>query len=75
MPLPNWPIRDKKATTVAKGLVENVIFRLGTPHTLLTDNGKEFDNELSHEIWRILGVNKRHTTPYMPSSDGAIDAL
>src|SRR5664279_6588899 len=31
-----WPIRNKKATTVAKGLVENVILRLGTPYTVLT---------------------------------------
>ena len=58
-----WPIRDKKATTVAKGLVEHVILHLGTPYIILTDNGKEFENELSNEIWRILGVNKRHTSP------------
>ena len=68
-----WPIRNKKATTVAKGLVENVILRLGTPYTILTDNGKEFDNELSHEIWRILGVDKRRTTPYFPAGNGGIE--
>jgi transposase InsO family protein len=58
---------------VAKGLVEHVILRLGTPYTILTDNGKEFENELSQEIWRILGVNKKHTTPYFPASDGAVE--
>ena len=68
-----WPIRDKKATTVARGLVENVILRLGTPYTILTDNGKEFDNELSHEIWRILGVDKRRTTAYSPACNGGIE--
>jgi len=68
-----WPIRDKKATTVAKGLVESVVLPLGSPYMVLTDNGKEFDNELSDEIWRILGVNKRHTTPYAAWVNGAIE--
>jgi len=68
-----WPIRDKKATTVAKGLVERVILPLGTPYSILTDNGKEFDNELCQEIWRILGVDKRHTTPYYPACNGQIE--
>ena len=35
-----WPIKDKEATTVAKGLVERVILNLGTPYSILTDNGK-----------------------------------
>jgi len=37
-----WPIRDKKATTVAKGLMERVVLPLGAPRMLLTDNGREF---------------------------------
>ena len=44
-----WPIRDKKATTVARGLMERVILPLGSFRALLTDNGKEFENELCHE--------------------------
>jgi len=31
-----WPIRDKKATTVAKGLMERVVLPLGAPRMLLT---------------------------------------
>jgi transposase InsO family protein len=68
-----WPIRDKRAITVAKGLVERVIIPLGTPHIILTDNGKEFENELWHEICRILGVNKQRTTTYHPACNGAIE--
>jgi len=68
-----WPIRDKKATTIAKGLVERVLLTMGTPFSILTDNGKEFQNELCSEIWRILGVDKRHTTTYYPACNGAIE--
>ena len=68
-----WPIRDKKATTVAKGLVEHVIIPLGTPYMILTDNGKEFENELWHEICRILGITKQRTTTYHPACNGAIE--
>ena len=57
------PIRDK-ATTVAKGLVENVIIPLGCPNMVLSDNGKEFEKELWHEICRTLGVVKQRTSPH-----------
>ena len=68
-----WPIRDKRATTIAKGLVERVLLPMGTPFSILTDNGKEFQNELCSEIWRILGVDKRHTTVYYPACNRAIE--
>ena len=68
-----WPIRDKKATTVAKGLVEHVILPLGAPHLALSDNGKEFDNEVWREVCRLLGITKQRTTPYHPACNGVIE--
>jgi len=50
-----WPIRDKKATTVARGLMERVILPLVSFRELLTDSGKEFENELCHELCRLMG--------------------
>ena len=67
-----WPVRDKKATTVAKGLVENVIIPLGAPNMVLSDNGKEFENEHWHEVCRILGVGKQRTSLYYPACNGGI---
>ena len=67
------PIRDKKATTVAKVLVERVILPFGSPNNILTDNGKEFENELWHEICRVLEINKQKTTTYHPACNGAIE--
>ena len=68
-----WPIRDKRAVTVARGLVERVFLPFGASTTLLTDNGKEFQNELLQEVCRLLGVDQRHTTAYHPACNGAAE--
>ena len=68
-----WPIRDKKAITVAKGIVEHVFLPFGISSMLLTDNGREFANELLQEICRILGIVKQNTSPYHPACNGAIE--
>jgi len=68
-----WPIRDKKATTVAIGLMERVILPLCSFRELLTDNGKEFENELCHELCRLMGIEKLRTTFYTPQCNGGIE--
>ena len=68
-----WPIRDKRATTVARGIVEHAFMPDGVCSYLLTDNGSEFENEFLREICKILGVAKQHTTPYNPACNGAVE--
>jgi len=64
-----WPIRDKKVTTVARVFMERVILPLGSLRELLTDNGKEFENELCHELCRLMGIEKLRT----PQCNGGIE--
>ena len=40
--------------------------RMGLPQVILSDNGTEFDNRINSEMFRILGVKRRFTTPYHP---------
>jgi len=68
-----WPIRDNKATTVAKGLMERIILPLGAPQMLFTDNGKEFENELCHELCQLMGIEKQRTTFYTPQCNGGVE--
>ena len=68
-----WPIRDKRTITIARGLAEKVILPYGTPRLLLSDNGKEFENELCHELCRLLGIEKQRTTFYSPQCNGSIE--
>ena len=66
-----WPIRYKKAATVAKELMERVVLPLCVPRMLLTDNGREFENELCNELCRLMGIEKQKTTCYTPSAMAA----
>lgn len=65
-----FAVPNLKAITVAKVFVEEVIRRHGVPKRLLTDQGKEFNNELIKEVCSLLGVKKVFTTPYHPQTDG-----
>ena len=40
--------------------------RMGLPHVILSDNGKEFNNNLDKSLATLLGIQRRLTTPYHP---------
>ena len=53
--------------------MERVILPLGSFRELLTDSGKEFENELCHELRRVIGIEKLRTTFYAPQCNGGIE--
>ena len=67
------PLRNKEAVTVARALVDVVLSRFGVPLQILSDNGKEFENNLMHELCDLLGINKIKTTVYKASTNGAAE--
>lgn len=68
-------IKDGKATSVAKFLMENIINRHGCPRTILSDRGQVFKSELVTELQLILGIRKNQTTSYHPSCNGLTERL
>ena len=66
---------NKEAHTVAKALVDNVFTRLGCVSHLISDQGKEFDNELMIRLCELLDIDKSRTTAYKPSSNGVCERL
>ena len=40
---------------------------------MLTDNGKEFNNELCQELCRLMGIERQNTTPYYPQYNGNVE--
>ena len=66
-----YPIRDHKATTVARVLLDNGFTRLGMP-AYITDQGAEFEDELYTELCKSLSVSKLRTNPYRPSTNGMV---
>ena len=44
--------------------------RMGCPETLITDQGREFVNELSFELYSITNTEHHITSAYHPQSNG-----
>ena len=57
---------NKEAPTVARAIFERWICRFGCPIEFTSDNGKEFCNELTKELFKLLQIKHSHTTPYHP---------
>lgn len=68
-----YPLPNQEAKTVARVLVEEWVCRYGTPRSLHSDQGRNFESNLFGELCRLLGINKTRTTPYQPQSDGMIE--
>ena len=67
------PIHDMTAETVAKALVHHWISRYGTPSTVSTDRGRQFESHLFRELNNLLGSTRTRTTAYHPAANGIIE--
>ena len=63
------PIPDKSAETVARAMNERWFYRNSPMDVLVTDNGKEFDNETVKQLCNNFGVKHRFTSPYHPQTN------
>ncbi|CAI5659742.1 unnamed protein product [Oreochromis niloticus] len=64
-----FPTKDQKASTVAKVLLEKYFVHYGLPQRMHSDQGRDFESRLVHEVLSSLGVKKSRTTPYHPQGD------
>ena len=60
---------DQKASTVAPLLVSRIFSRFGPPAVLHSDQGRNFESTLLHEICNFMGITKTRTTSYHPQCD------
>ena len=70
-----FPLPNQEATTVANKLVDEVFLRFSIPEQLHTDQGRQFESQLLHEVCKLLNIHKTRTTPYHPQSDGLVERL
>ena len=78
-----WPrLRDDVWTYIASCTVcitrkspffSNVVCRFGMPTVIHSDQGREFENKVMHELCILGGAHKTKTTPYHPESDGLVE--
>ena len=57
------------ALETAKVLWENFLIHYGWPDSILTDQGKSFENNLMKELCALANVTKLRTSPYRPETN------
>ena len=67
------PLSDKTAISVADPFFRNIVCRFGMPSVIHSDQGREFENKVMHELCILGGSHKTKTTPYHPESDGLVE--
>jgi transposase InsO family protein len=69
------PLQNKTAITVATALVEHVFLPHGCCRTMVSDQGREFCNEVLEAATSNLGIRKLRTTAYRPSANGRVERV
>ena len=67
------PLPDKTAISVADAFFSNIVCQFGMPSVIHSDQGREFENKVMHELSLLGGSHKTKTTPYHPESDGLVE--
>ena len=67
------PLPDKTAITVRNSFVQNWVGHYGVPQVILSDNGREFKNELLEKACDQLGIEQRFTSPRTPQTNGYVE--
>lgn len=67
------PIPDKRATTVARAIMNEIILIYGPMNTLLSDKGTEFLNETISELCNLFKIQKINSAPYHHETVGSIE--
>ena len=60
------PLAEFTAETVARAFVSIWISRFGTPSTVTTDRGRQFESALWKQFTQLLGTKHLRTTAYHP---------
>ena len=70
-----YNVEDKRAVTIAKCLYDNYFKHYGFPRQLMSDQGKEFCNNILKEMCYYVNIKKIRTMPYHPQSNGSVECV
>ncbi|KAL3999878.1 EH domain-containing protein 1 [Sarotherodon galilaeus] len=76
--LRKWPqayqLKSKSADEVTQYILK-FFFQFEAPKRILTDQGKEFVNELNRNICKILNIQRSRCAPYHPQTNGLVERM
>ena len=70
-----YKVSDKRAITIAKCLYDQYFHHYGFPRRLMSDQGREFCNNILKEMCYYLNIKKVRMTPYHPQSNGTVERV
>jgi len=74
-----WPkvflIPDITAETVSRDLLSGWILRFGFPQTITTDQGRQFESQLFHNLAKLCRIHLCKTPPCHPAVNGLVERL
>ena len=69
------PLTDIRDVDVKRFIWKNIVTRFGTPCTLVSDNGLQFDSKAFKQYCSDLGIKNRYSTPAYPQGNGQAEAV
>ena len=70
-------VEAEPLATIIKKIVRNfvwksIIFHYGIPRVLVSDNGKQFDNDSFRDFCQQLGIKNHYSLPAHPHANGQV---
>ena len=69
------PLVNIRDVDVKRFVWKNIVTRFGIPHTLISDNGLQFDSKAFRRYCYDLSIMNRYSTPAYPQENGQAEAV
>ena len=69
------PLANIKDVDVKRFVWKNIVTWFGIPHTLISDNGLQFDSKAFRRYCCDLGITNRYSTPAYPQGNGQAETV
>ena len=70
-----FPTPDKFTDTIVSTFINKYLPVHTSPWYILSDNGKEFKNNLMNQVLQQLGIDRIFSAPYHPQSNGKLEVF
>ena len=69
------PLANIRDVDVKKFIWRNIVTRFGTPRTLVSDNGLQFNSNAFGQYCSDLGITNKYSTPAYPQGNGQAETV